>query len=458
MVVCYIVLALLWRAKLADGQEWDWSPAAKHHQAVVEVRCGDRGTSGIYLQHGELRGVLTVAHGLAGETATVTFSDGTRRSGPATIDKYRHDLAWIFVEHPRLSPLRVAEAAPTAGQRVEFVTYGGPQNGRLRHFFAKVTGAEQKMTRYDCPVISGDSGGAILNDGHEVVGVQANASTKLSRPEGWPVYGGAASAGWRPLRDFVGRVRARCREGWCPAPQEPGAGGELLYPPVAPPQISELPKPDSPAPDPEPPSIGLRDASRVDPPAASTPPAIVDRPSTPQAGPPGPAGPAGAPGKPGAAGQRGARGLAGLAGEVAGGGLLGKTVGTALTALGWTAPPSMAVLAGLWLLRWWLARRRSSPPPPHPATPSPPEPESEWLASAKRAMRTGEPVTIRDDPRPPPARVVRDREFVDVEVPSRQLVALQQAMDEYVRRHPGARGVVETIEGYARQYESGLSE
>jgi hypothetical protein len=48
----------------------------------------------------------------------------------------------------------------------------------------------------------------------------------------------------------------------------------------------------------------------------------------------------------------------------------------------------------------------------------------------------------------------REREFVEVQIPTQRLAALEQAMDEYVRRNPGARPTVETIEAYAKQYES----
>jgi alkanesulfonate monooxygenase SsuD/methylene tetrahydromethanopterin reductase-like flavin-dependent oxidoreductase (luciferase family) len=72
------------------------------------------------------------------------------------------------------------------------------------------------------------------------------------------------------------------------------------------------------------------------------------------------------------------------------------------------------------------------------------------------SKRPGVPVVIRDDPKPATPTVVRSREFVEVEVPQRRLKALQMAHDEYVRRYPGARTTIETIENYADQFESGL--
>ena len=41
------------------------------------------------------------------------------------------------------------------------------------------------------------------------------------------------------------------------------------------------------------------------------------------------------------------------------------------------------------------------------------------------------------------------------ETPNGRRTALEWAHDEYVRRHPGARSIIETIEVYADQYESG---
>jgi hypothetical protein len=74
----------------------------------------------------------------------------------------------------------------------------------------------------------------------------------------------------------------------------------------------------------------------------------------------------------------------------------------------------------------------------------------------RRKRRKPETPTVIRDESPPPQIVRRNREFVSYQVPDRRLKAVEWAHDEYVRRFPGARPVVETIEAYADQYESGM--
>ena len=65
-------------------------------------------------------------------------------------------------------------------------------------------------------------------------------------------------------------------------------------------------------------------------------------------------------------------------------------------------------------------------------------------------------VVVHSQSPPPPQVVERDRQFVEVQVPSNRLTAIEWAMDEYVKRNPGARPTVETIEAFAAQYQSGM--
>jgi len=113
-----------------------------------------------------------------------------------------------------------------------------------------------------------------------------------------------------------------------------------------------------------------------------------------------------------------------------------------LSALGLgTATP--AVLLG-WGLSRWLRKRTSDTPALTGATTAGPD------STPRQA-----PVVIHDQAPPPPQTVRRSREFVAYERPNGRLAALQWAHDEYVRRHPGARAIIETIEAYAAQYEAG---
>ena len=119
------------------------------------------------------------------------------------------------------------------------------------------------------------------------------------------------------------------------------------------------------------------------------------------------------------------------------------TLWSVLQALGWTTAPSAGVVGAVWLILRFLRWRRS-----------------------RRSQQTSEggsapaaepvPVVVREDPRPQQPLVRRNREFVEVEVPERRLKALQMAHDEYVKRHPAARAVIETLEAFADQFESAM--
>ena len=121
--------------------------------------------------------------------------------------------------------------------------------------------------------------------------------------------------------------------------------------------------------------------------------------------------------------------------------LTGSLVQTALpgliTGLGWTGPPALLAMVALRVVPALIRSRRRK-----------------GGSESKKESGKPFPVTIPPD-EPPPQIVKRQREFVSYRVPSRQLKAIEWAHDEYVRRHPGARAVVETLESYADQYLSG---
>ena len=224
-VLLYAALAVLiasWLTVAACGQEWDWSPSAPHHAAIVGVQAGQNAGSGVYVALGERGGVLTVAHIVnASKTATVTWSDGTTSNGKAHYDKYGHDVGIVVVTHPTIKPLVLADADPVPGSRVEFVTRGGPEH-RLRSFWSAFEGERQLVNGsdalYTVAVSPGDSGGAILDSSSRVVGIVSAGRTRTINGEGWPVYRGSVSAPRGPIRAFL--QRALCPPGGCP----PGGG------------------------------------------------------------------------------------------------------------------------------------------------------------------------------------------------------------------------------------------
>ena len=209
---------------------WNWSPSGQlHHKSAVVIRSGSAITSGVFVRSGDLRGILTCAHGLTQQTVTINWSDGSRSSGEPTIDRYNHDVGWVFVDHPSIRPLTISTSPLRSNERVEFVTYGGPSQ-KLRHFYGVYTGGDSTRVWYAANVINGDSGGTILNSRHEVVGVQSVGDRQVRAfthdGQAWPVYQNGGSPPIATIRRFIDRVRARCQDGNCQPGQPPG-----IYPP-----------------------------------------------------------------------------------------------------------------------------------------------------------------------------------------------------------------------------------
>ncbi|KKL06127.1 hypothetical protein LCGC14_2599130, partial [marine sediment metagenome] len=184
MVCAFILFQIL--IPSANAQTWDWSPPANYHAAVCIVRIsarrnqeGEEGWyigSGVLVKYGELTGILTAAHMMNGKRIVVEYGDGTKSQVEAkdyTTDKFGHDLAFLFAITPGfIEPIAIAEQNPSAGDRVEFVTTGGPES-RLRSFWATVRSVANDTTEYNCDVLDGDSGGGILNAKGRLIGIQA---------------------------------------------------------------------------------------------------------------------------------------------------------------------------------------------------------------------------------------------------------------------------------------------
>jgi len=287
------------------GQSWEWSPAAPHQAAVCEVRSGDRAGSGVYVRFGALRGVLTAAHIVIAGESTVRFSDGAEQTARTTVDKFGHDVAFVFCTHPTIAPVPICEVDPIPGERAEMLTYGGPSMHTLRRFWAVVEATQGDVTRYRCDVISGDSGGAILNGHHELIGIQAHGYEPIPARTGWYAYHGGGSASCRPIRAFLGRVLGcgpgGCAPAGCPVPPAAGAG-QAMYPPAVSPEIPPTAEPPAvpavmPAPAAEAPQTEI-DYDRLAELIYARILADADK-FRPPAGPPGPAGETGPRGPPG---------------------------------------------------------------------------------------------------------------------------------------------------------------
>lgn len=311
-----VIVAIVFVCSIVTAQSWDWSPPAPHHAAVCKVTSGNRSGSGIYVQYGKLRGVLTVAHISTGGRATVQFSDSTKATGKTLDDKFGHDIAFIFVSHPSITPVSIAKQNPLHLDRVEFVTKGGPEH-RIRSFWGNKRDAGPDKTKYDCDVLSGDSGGGIFNTQGELVGIQAfGQGHKIAGQTAWNAYHGAGGASCERIRDFLKRISqlGKCGPRGCPAPSNPR---QQFYPP-APFQKPDRRRPAHPA-------TPKRD---VKPALPSTPPGLsIDYRKLVEMilleidledfrGPVGSTGPAGRPGAPGINGRNGSQGPQGAAEDI----------------------------------------------------------------------------------------------------------------------------------------------
>lgn len=216
-LIAAAAIILCWMTAAALGQEsrsWAWSDPAPHHWAACRVTVkvnsqwgpAIQGGSGVYVSQGDFRCVLTARHVISGaiELPTVHFLDGMEKSGEATICKNGSDLAAVLVTHPTIRPIPVAETAPADGDRVELVSFGGPEE-KLQSLWMTVRGPGV----YDCDAIAGDSGAGILNERHELVGIQTHGLGQRSLSPSWGVYRGTGGVSHGPVKSFVERVAAR---------------------------------------------------------------------------------------------------------------------------------------------------------------------------------------------------------------------------------------------------------
>ena len=124
------------------------------------------------------------------------------------------------------------------------------------------------------------------------------------------------------------------------------------------------------------------------------------------------------------------------------------------------ATPAVLALWGLVRMLRKPSRASLTPvataPGPRPPGPQPPQ-QRPYDAPPAPPPPPPEPIVVHHDTRPPPQTVRRDREFVPYEAPNGRRKALEWAHDEYVKKYPGARSIIDTIEAYAAQYESGLA-
>ncbi|MGB0888746.1 MAG: trypsin-like peptidase domain-containing protein [Solirubrobacterales bacterium] len=291
---------------------WNWTSPAEHHAAAVRITDprGFGGSGTLFYAGDESRPALvaTAAHvilhnGQAQRRPRVSFQDGRRFDGrllyalddPAK----RIDLAIIEIPaQPGAVVAAIADGDLQEGARLEITGFGGPTDG-LRHFATTVDHVGDTIQMSDA-VISGDSGGGVLNDRQQLVGVIYGGSQQ-TRPyrfqdgSRWPLVYPARATGPGPLRRVL---RAVAPHALVTAIDR----GRQTTPPAAAiagsPYVEHLP----PAAGQNPTQCGPG-GCRPQPPGYSRPtpqPGIAGK-----QGPPGPAGKQGPPGEPGPQGPPG---------------------------------------------------------------------------------------------------------------------------------------------------------
>lgn len=196
-IALLLCLSLLSYGICQDGIEtgstiWNWSEPQEYHNAVVRLSSElGSGTATVIKtepkdEKYDTAYLITAAHMFCDTTvsesivygsSTITYYDGTqiKNCNVVQIDK-ENDIAIVWGLCPKgLKPIKVADKPIASNEKVEYLGLGGKsdvtKNG-LRHFYgisACVTTPDRLIS--NTYFIHGDSGGAALNENHELVGV-----------------------------------------------------------------------------------------------------------------------------------------------------------------------------------------------------------------------------------------------------------------------------------------------
>lgn len=240
-----------------SSQLYQWSKPAAWHNAAVIVRAGSSCGSGVYVQHGAAKGVLTAAHVVRdGGQVSVEWRDGKRQpaAGQWVRDKHQADVAFIPITRDDAPCLAVATAEPERGAWLEVLGFGGP-GSQLRHYFVQYAGATYQQDASANPgPMQGDSGGAILTRDNpprvvSVVSAGSDSRGTLNTGQGgsFNAFGELIFARPQYVAAFLGRVSTQCGPGGCypggcgpggcpPGPLSYGGGLDIsqVYPPQSP--------------------------------------------------------------------------------------------------------------------------------------------------------------------------------------------------------------------------------
>lgn len=179
---------------------WQWSPKKEYHKAIVCIEtdygrgCGTVIKTEPKDDKYDTAYIVSAAHVFMNvfdtqptTLGTIVYHDGTSIKNCSVVkhDK-EHDVVLIWGLCPKgLKPVNVAKEDAKPNQTLEFCGLGGNSDvkkDQVRHFFGKttVTTSSERII-VDTYVIHGDSGGAVLNEAGELVGVISGGLSLCSR-------------------------------------------------------------------------------------------------------------------------------------------------------------------------------------------------------------------------------------------------------------------------------------
>lgn len=192
---------------------WKWTEPSDFHKGMVRVNVkGGNGLSwsgsGAVVSGNR---ILTAAHVLdKGLSYEVVFCDESVIAGSVVNLNTANDIGVLRVNSipSGVTVLKVAEKAPEDGTKIEVCGFGA--RGPLRHFSGRTWISSEDNLGCDTYVIQGDSGGAVLNESGEIVGIVSGgmcwSSTKAAIHNDsiyrvtWPTRCGGVGAIQKALR------------------------------------------------------------------------------------------------------------------------------------------------------------------------------------------------------------------------------------------------------------------
>jgi S1-C subfamily serine protease len=414
-VLCFLLLNPFPVA--AQCQNGTCRPAETPHPAVVRVinqhdRERTLGTGTLIAANDELGLVISCAH-LFREyrgRVSVVFPGGQTLGARLLDVSEEDDLSALLIAAPHVTPVTIAPSAPRAGELLiscgfgpdgRFVSNRGQALG-----YVSINGRSRDVLELSGSARQGDSGGPIFNTAQQLAGV-------LFGTDGRRVDGTHCGRVKAFLEPQLSALQAPPQKSPEASPATAALSAQLTD------LASELSKLAGRHTDlaNQVAAIAARPGSRC-----NCDPTMADRVARLERSQPA---------RPAAENNAAPRVPEGTA--PAGGGLelgLNAWLGTKLTAVlvGFGLPGSVAAIVA------WLFVRRGK----------------------KRAQQVVQRVVLHDQSPPLPQLIERNREFVEVQVPTARQSAIEWAMDEYVKRNPGARPTIETIEAYANQFQSAV--